>query len=79
MDKPEFVINPATGKKLKNWCSEGVSLEKVKKEISKSGAIQKGKPSNRAQPRNIDVVIEGIDNQPAFERRIKLGILQDKG
>ena len=34
MDKPEFVINAATGKKLKNWCSEGVSLEKVKKEIS---------------------------------------------
>lgn len=34
MDKPEFVINPATGKKLKSWCSEGVSLDKVRKEIS---------------------------------------------
>lgn len=34
MDKPEFVINPATGKKLNSWCSEGVSLDKVKKEIA---------------------------------------------
>ena len=29
MDKPEFVINQATGKKLKEWCAEGVSLEKA--------------------------------------------------
>ncbi|UBZ08264.1 ATP-binding protein [Salegentibacter mishustinae] len=35
MDKPEFVINHATGRKLKNWCAEGISLEMVKKEISK--------------------------------------------
>ncbi|WP_051286275.1 AAA family ATPase [Salinimicrobium terrae] len=34
MDKPEFVINGATGKKLKNWCSEGISLDNVKKEIA---------------------------------------------
>ena len=32
--KPEFIINQATGKKLKAWCTEGVSLEKVKKEIA---------------------------------------------
>lgn len=35
MDKPEFVINQSTGKKLKAWCNEGVSLEMVKKEIAK--------------------------------------------
>lgn len=34
MDKPEFIINQATGKKLKVWCAEGISLEKVKTEIS---------------------------------------------
>ena len=33
MDKPEFIINQSTGKKLKAWCTEGVSLEKVTKEI----------------------------------------------
>lgn len=33
MDKPEFIINQSTGKKLKLWCTEGVSLEQVKKEI----------------------------------------------
>ena len=31
--KPEFIINTSTGKKLKDWCNQGVSLEKVKIEI----------------------------------------------
>lgn len=33
MDKPEFVINSATGKKLKAWCNTGKSLDDIKKEI----------------------------------------------
>jgi len=33
MDKPEFVINSATGKKLIQWCNQGVSLEKISTEI----------------------------------------------
>ena len=35
MDKPEFVINQATGKKLKEWCAEGVSLDIAIREVSK--------------------------------------------
>ncbi|CAM4062327.1 AAA family ATPase [Gillisia hiemivivida] len=34
MNKPEFIINQSTGKKLKEWCTDGVSIEKIKKEIS---------------------------------------------
>ena len=34
MDKPEFIINQATGKKLKAWGMEGVSMESIKNEIS---------------------------------------------
>jgi len=34
MDRPEFVINGATGKKLIEWCNVGVSLDKVKQEIN---------------------------------------------
>lgn len=34
MDKPEFVINQATGKKLQKWCTEGISIGKIKEEIS---------------------------------------------
>ncbi|MBP0905594.1 AAA family ATPase [Mariniflexile gromovii] len=34
MDKPEFVINRATGKKLMEWCNVGVSIDEAKKEIS---------------------------------------------
>lgn len=33
MDKPEIIINKATGRKLIQWCNEGVSFEKATKEI----------------------------------------------
>lgn len=33
MDRPEFIINSATGKKLINWCNQGISLDKIKTEI----------------------------------------------
>lgn len=33
MDKPEFVINQATGKKLIHWCNMGISIDTIKKEI----------------------------------------------
>lgn len=32
-DKPEFIINSATGKKLREWCNTGKSLDKIKQEI----------------------------------------------
>ena len=40
MDKPEFVINKATGKKLIAWCNEGVSIEKAKLEIKKATTLE---------------------------------------
>lgn len=33
MDKPEFVINSATGRKLMEWSSQGISFEKITNEI----------------------------------------------
>lgn len=40
MDKPEFIINKATGRKLINWCSEGVSTTTAKAEILKCETIE---------------------------------------
>lgn len=40
MDKPEFVINHATGRKLIAWCNEGVSLEKATKEIEACTTVE---------------------------------------
>ena len=34
MDKPEFVINSSTGKKLKQWCNASKSIEEIKLEIN---------------------------------------------
>lgn len=40
MDKPEFIINSATGKKLMEWCNKGISFEKIKEEILKCETIE---------------------------------------
>jgi hypothetical protein len=32
--KPEFVINSSTGKKLIEWCNQGVSIDRIKEEIN---------------------------------------------
>ncbi len=39
MDKPEFIINSATGKKLIEWCNKGISIDKIKEEILKCETI----------------------------------------
>jgi len=32
--KPEFIINSSTGKKLVDWCNEGISIEEITNEIN---------------------------------------------
>ncbi len=34
MGKPEFIINSNTGKKLINWCNQGISIDKIKEQIN---------------------------------------------
>ena len=38
--KPEFIITSDTGKMLKAWCSQGVSLDDVKKEINATTTLE---------------------------------------
>lgn len=40
MDKPEFIINSATGKKLMEWCNKGISIDKIKEDIFKCETIE---------------------------------------
>jgi hypothetical protein len=40
MDKPEFIINSATGKKLMEWCNQGISLDKIEQEINSCDTIE---------------------------------------
>ncbi|MFD1616085.1 MULTISPECIES: AAA family ATPase [Flavobacteriaceae] len=39
MNKPEFVINASTGKKLMRWCNNGKDLEQAKAEIQKCETV----------------------------------------
>jgi len=32
--KPEFIINSSTGKKLIDWCNQGIPIERIKEEIN---------------------------------------------
>ncbi|MAY88115.1 MAG: AAA family ATPase [Pseudooceanicola sp.] len=40
MNKPEFVINSATGKKLVSWCLEGIKVEEIRKEINQCETLE---------------------------------------
>ncbi|MBD0823471.1 AAA family ATPase [Aestuariibaculum marinum] len=37
---PEFVINSDVGKRLKDWCNQGVSLEDIKQEINATTTLE---------------------------------------
>jgi hypothetical protein len=50
MDKPEFIINQATGKKLIKWCNMGVSLAQIKQEIQSALTTDQLKAIYRRHP-----------------------------
>lgn len=39
-NKPEFIINSATGKKLMEWCNTGISIDKIKEEIQQCQTLE---------------------------------------
>lgn len=40
MNKPEFVINSATGKRLMQWSSQGISITKIKEKIQEAKTLE---------------------------------------
>lgn len=40
MGKPEFIINSSTGKKLINWCNQGISVDKIKEQINSCETLE---------------------------------------
>jgi hypothetical protein len=40
MGKPEFIINSATGRKLINWCCQGISVDKIKEQINSCETLE---------------------------------------
>jgi len=40
MNKPEFVITPASGSRLMKWCNNGIELEQVRKEIDSCTTVE---------------------------------------
>ncbi|MCX6183866.1 MAG: AAA family ATPase [Flavobacterium sp.] len=65
MDKPEFIINSATGKKLMEWCNKGISLSKIQEEILKCETIEALK--------------QLYTKYPSFQKEMHLLIMEKKG
>lgn len=40
MGKPEFIINSTTGKKLINWCNQGISVDNIKEQINSCETLE---------------------------------------
>ncbi|UKM65366.1 ATP-binding protein [Flavobacteriaceae bacterium GSB9] len=38
--KPEFIIDSAVGKKLRNWCNQGISIDTIAQEINASTTLE---------------------------------------
>jgi len=38
--KPEFLINASTGKKIRDWCEQGTSIDEIKAEINSCDTIE---------------------------------------
>lgn len=65
MDKPEFIINSAIGKKLIEWCNKGISMDKIKEEILKCETIENLK--------------QLYDKYPSFRKQTHPLIMERKG
>lgn len=48
--KPEFIISYETGKLLKNWCNQGISLDAVKQKIENSNSEEELKAIYNSHP-----------------------------
>ena len=58
MDKPEFIINSATGKKLIDWCNEGISLDDIKAEIESCTTLEGLRMLYHRQHKSLQVKIQ---------------------
>jgi len=64
VDKPAFLISQATGKRIKNWCNQGISINDITQEINKA---------------NTDAELHEIyDRHPDFKKQLYPIIIKRK-
>ncbi len=56
MDKPESVIVPGHGIRIKRWCESGISLASIKSEINSAKTVEELRTILRAHPENIQAL-----------------------
>lgn len=75
MNKPEFVINQATGKKLMTWCNNGKDLEHARKEIKECKTIEGLRHIYAKYPNYQPVIKQDIIEKKALIEDVNLEVL----
>ncbi|WP_067145459.1 AAA family ATPase [Pseudotamlana agarivorans] len=60
MNKPEFVINSSTGKRLMNWCNESTDLKTAQKEILNCETVEGLKHIYKKYPSLQSTILEDV-------------------
>lgn len=75
MDKPEFVINASTGKKLMAWSNNGKDLEQAREEISRCETIEGLKHIYAKYPNYQTAIKADIMDRKALIESVNLNIV----
>ncbi|WP_242157363.1 AAA family ATPase [Aestuariivivens sediminis] len=75
MNKPEFVINKATGKKLMDWCSNSKDLEQAKKEIEVCKTVEGLRHIYTKYPNHKTAILDEIMQRKADIESTSLSIV----
>jgi hypothetical protein len=75
MNKPEFVINASTGKKLVVWCNNGKDIEKAKQEIGECKTLEGLRHIYAKYPHYQSQIKDDIMNRKALIEDVDLTIV----
>lgn len=63
MNKPEFTITPAVGKRLINWCASGIDIQQIKREIQLCKSVEELRALYSQHANLKDLILEDILKQ----------------
>ena len=75
MNKPEFVINASTGKKLMAWCNNGKDIEQAREEISQCKTVEGLRHIYTKYPNYQSAIMTDIMERKALIEDVDLSII----
>jgi hypothetical protein len=75
MNKPEFIINASTGKKLMAWCNNGKDIEQAREEISQCKTVEGLRHIYTKYPNYQSAIMTDIMERKALIEDVDLSII----